>query len=47
MIPLPTSLLGYAPIAHRGLHDVSDGRAENSPAAFKAAIAVHGFGIET
>lgn len=34
-----------APIAHRALHDVSDGRPENSRAAIEAAIA-QGFGIE-
>ncbi|MEO0381198.1 MAG: glycerophosphodiester phosphodiesterase family protein, partial [Pseudomonadota bacterium] len=34
-----------APIAHRALHDVSDGRPENSRAAISAAIA-HGYGIE-
>lgn len=33
------------PIAHRGLHDKSDGRPENSRAAFAAAIE-HGYGIE-
>jgi len=33
------------PIAHRGLHDVTDGRPENSLTAFRAAIE-HGFGIE-
>jgi glycerophosphoryl diester phosphodiesterase len=27
------------PIAHRGLHDITDGRLENTMAAFKAAIA--------
>jgi glycerophosphoryl diester phosphodiesterase len=34
-----------APIAHRGFHDVSAGRSENSPAAFRAAIE-RGYGIE-
>ncbi len=34
-----------APIAHRALHDVTDGRPENSRAAIEAAIA-QGFGIE-
>lgn len=34
-----------APIAHRGFHDVSAGRPENSPAAFNAAID-RGYGIE-
>lgn len=33
------------PLAHRGLHDVTDGRPENSLAAIHAAI-VLGFGIE-
>jgi len=33
------------PIAHRGLHDISLGRIENSAPAFEAAIAA-GFGIE-
>ncbi|MDC0737586.1 glycerophosphodiester phosphodiesterase family protein [Cognatishimia sp. SS12] len=33
------------PIAHRALHDVSDGRPENSRAAIRAAIAA-GYGIE-
>lgn len=42
--PLPDSLIKM-PIAHRALHDVSDGRPENSRAAIKAAIAA-GFGIE-
>jgi glycerophosphoryl diester phosphodiesterase len=41
---LPKSFLAR-PIAHRGLHDVNDGRPENSRAAFEAAIA-HGYGIE-
>jgi len=34
-----------APIAHRGYHDAADGRPENSPSAFRAAIAA-GYGIE-
>lgn len=34
-----------APIAHRALHDVTDGRPENSRAAIEAAIA-QGFSIE-
>ena len=34
-----------APLAHRGLHDVTQGRPENSRAAISAAIA-HGYGIE-
>ncbi len=33
------------PITHRGLHDVSDGRPENSIEAFQAAITA-GYGIE-
>lgn len=33
------------PIAHRGLHDIAAGRAENSTKAFAAAIS-HGYGIE-
>ncbi len=33
------------PLAHRALHDVTDGRPENSRAAISAAIA-HGYGIE-
>ena len=33
------------PIAHRALHDVAEGRPENSRAAIRAAIA-HGYGIE-
>ena len=44
MTALPISLLAR-PIAHRGLHDAADGRVENSPAAFNAAI-VAGYGIE-
>ncbi|WP_227271876.1 glycerophosphodiester phosphodiesterase family protein [Roseobacter weihaiensis] len=34
-----------APLAHRALHDVRDGRPENSRAAIRAAIAA-GYGIE-
>jgi len=34
-----------APIAHRGLHDIADGRPENSLAGARAAIK-HGYGIE-
>jgi len=41
---LPTSLL-TRPIAHRGLHDVANGRAENSPKGIAAAME-HGYGIE-
>src|SRR5260370_31202594 len=33
------------PIAHRGLHDVSSGVIENTPSAFRAAVA-SGYGIE-
>ena len=33
------------PLAHRGLHDVTDGRPENSRAAIRAAIGA-GYGIE-
>jgi len=44
MKPLAPSFLG-APLAHRGLHDVADGRPENSRAALQAAID-HGYGIE-
>jgi len=36
MIQLPLSFL-TRPIAHRGLHDVSNGRPENSSAAIAAA----------
>lgn len=42
--PLPASFLRI-PLAHRGLHDVADGRPENSLAAVRAAIAA-GYGIE-
>jgi glycerophosphoryl diester phosphodiesterase len=41
---LPAAFL-TRPIAHRGLHDVSAGRAENSPKAFAAAIDAD-YGIE-
>jgi glycerophosphoryl diester phosphodiesterase len=44
MIPLPTAFLG-PPLAHRGYHDRTAGRPENSRAAFAAAIAA-GYGIE-
>ena len=45
MMPrLPSEFLTI-PLAHRALHDVKDGRPENSRAAVSAAIA-HGFGIE-
>lgn len=40
----PASLLG-TPIAHRALHDLRDGRPENSRAAVRAAVAA-GYGIE-
>lgn len=43
-VPLPGAFL-RAPIAHRALHDRTAGRPENSPAAFRAAIAA-GYGIE-
>ena len=42
--PLPSSFLRI-PLSHRGLHDVADGRPENSLAAVQAAIAA-GYGIE-
>lgn len=41
---LPTEFL-TCPIAHRALHDASDGRPENSRAAVNAALE-HGYGIE-
>lgn len=41
---LPASLLSR-PIAHRALHDIADGRPENSLAAIRAAIAA-GYPIE-
>ncbi|WP_108484398.1 glycerophosphodiester phosphodiesterase family protein [Oceaniglobus ichthyenteri] len=41
---LPASFL-TTPLAHRGLHDQTRGRPENSRAAFRAAIAA-GYGIE-
>jgi len=41
---LPQDFLDV-PLAHRALHDVADGRPENSRAAVCAAIA-HGYGIE-
>ena len=43
-IPLPDAFLTI-PIAHRALHDVRDGRPENSRAAVQAAIDA-GYGIE-
>ncbi|NSY37842.1 glycerophosphodiester phosphodiesterase family protein [Leisingera sp. ANG59] len=42
--PLPAAFL-TVPLAHRALHDVADGRPENSRAAVRAAIAA-GYGIE-
>lgn len=42
--PLPAVFLG-APIAHRGYHALTEGRPENSRAAFRAAVAA-GYGIE-
>lgn len=44
MTALPSEFLG-APLTHRGLHDVTDGRPENSRVAIRAAIS-HGYGIE-
>ncbi|MEO0751168.1 MAG: phosphodiesterase, partial [Pseudomonadota bacterium] len=44
MTTLPDSFL-TRPIAHRALHDVADGRPENSRAAIEAAIAGD-YGIE-
>jgi glycerophosphoryl diester phosphodiesterase len=41
---IPKAFL-QAPIAHRGLHDVADGRPENSMAATRAAIE-RGYGVE-
>ena len=41
---LPSAFLDR-PIAHRALHDIADGKPENSRAAIRAAIA-HGYGIE-
>lgn len=43
-VPLDRRFLGN-PIAHRALHDIRDGRPENSRAAMRAAIA-RGYGIE-
>lgn len=42
--PLPKAFVNTS-IAHRALHDISDGRPENSRAAIRAAIA-SGYGIE-
>lgn len=44
MTALPAAFL-TRPIAHRGYHDVMEGRPENSRAAFEAAIEA-GYGIE-
>lgn len=44
MSALPQSLVAV-PLAHRALHDVADGRPENSRAAIRAAMAA-GYGIE-
>ncbi|MEX0302763.1 MAG: glycerophosphodiester phosphodiesterase family protein [Leisingera sp.] len=41
---LPAAFLSV-PLAHRALHDVNDGRPENSRAAIRAALAA-GYGIE-
>ncbi|WP_299826472.1 glycerophosphodiester phosphodiesterase family protein [uncultured Roseobacter sp.] len=43
-VPLPETFLTI-PLAHRALHDVADGRPENSRAAIRAAIDA-GYGIE-
>lgn len=43
-VPLPEPFL-TVPIAHRALHDVAQGRPENSRAAIAAAVAA-GYGIE-
>lgn len=45
MTPRLPDVFFAAPLAHRALHDRTDGRPENSRAAIRAAIA-HGFGIE-
>ncbi|MGD9295280.1 MAG: glycerophosphodiester phosphodiesterase family protein, partial [Roseobacter sp.] len=42
--PLPPEFLRL-PLAHRALHNVTEGRPENSRAAIRAAIAA-GYGIE-
>jgi glycerophosphoryl diester phosphodiesterase len=44
MSALPQEFL-HTPLAHRALHDVGQGRPENSRAAINAAMA-HGFGVE-
>lgn len=43
--PCPTDWIRQRPIAHRGLHDVSNGVFENTLSAAAAAID-HGYGIE-
>ncbi|MCX7566604.1 glycerophosphodiester phosphodiesterase family protein [Sulfitobacter sp. F26169L] len=43
--PVLPSSFARVPLAHRALHDVSDGRPENSRAAIRAAIDA-GYGIE-
>ncbi len=43
-VPLPPAFLRH-PIAHRALHDRTQRRPENSPAAIRAAVAA-GYGIE-
>lgn len=43
-VPLPPAFL-QLPLAHRGLHDASQGRIENSLSAFSAAVSA-GYGIE-
>lgn len=45
MTPALPGVFTRTPIAHRALHDISDGRPENSRAAIRAAIAA-GYGIE-
>ena len=43
-VPLPPAFRA-TPLAHRGLHDLATGIPENSPSAFRAAVA-GGYGIE-
>jgi glycerophosphoryl diester phosphodiesterase len=45
MTPMWDAAAFLTPIAHRGLHDVTTGRVENTAAAFSAALA-KGYGIE-
>mgnify|MGYP001796202208 CR=1 FL=1 len=45
MTPRLPAVFLAAPLAHRALHDATDGRPENSRAAVRAAID-HGYGIE-